>query len=90
VRIDRTKFLDRYMSMALPAVREGVLSHLYAWDIAKLDMVVGLQLTTAEKERHLSPLRDVFLEPETKTVRKLRKKGFGITLLGKSLLDLDL
>jgi hypothetical protein len=78
------------MSMALPAVREGVLSHLYAWGIAKLDMVVGLQLATAEKERHLSPLRDVFLEPEAKTVRKLRKKGFGITLLGKSLLDLDL
>jgi hypothetical protein len=52
--------LTQLLSRSNPTLWENILTRLGAWDIAKLDTYIGLELTAAEKARFLDSIRDIF------------------------------
>ena len=64
-------------------IRRGILQHLSAWDIAKLDLVLGHMLDRQEREIYLKPARDLF--HDLQEMQFLIAAGMKIVLLGNDV-----
>jgi hypothetical protein len=61
-------------------VRQGILGSLAAFDVAKLDVVMGNILDTSERNRYLDPMRDLIWD--TREMNSLIGYGMKLLLLG--------
>ncbi|KAF2245403.1 hypothetical protein BU26DRAFT_432860 [Trematosphaeria pertusa] len=63
--------------------RKGILQHLCAWDVAKLDYCLGRVLDNQERDAYLNPMRDIF--SHIAELESLLKGGMKLVLLGNDV-----
>lgn len=77
------------MDLLIPyECRKGVLQHLSAWDVAKLDLCLDSVLDERERRIYLNPVRDLFQDITELGI--MIKAGMKLVLIGNDVVHLQL